>query len=204
MPFKLPEKENAAARRRYATDPKPALKRCAEYRASNAKVIKERDRARSQRPDRQAQRRASTKRWQEANREKARASSQKWRAANIEKRKEYERQARLANPEKYREKNRRWINKNAEAYAAKKRAYRLQKEFGLTATAYDALLIAQGGVCAICKSPPKRMRLAVDHSHAASRKVRGLLCSCCNTAIGKLRESPDLLRAAIDYLERHA
>lgn len=60
----------------------------------------------------------------------------------------------------------------------------------------------QGGVCAICGGTnPSGHRLAVDHDHE-TRRVRGLLCHACNAGIGKLRDSPDLLRKAIDYLER--
>lgn len=47
---------------------------------------------------------------------------------------------------------------------------------------YEALLEAQGGVCAICGNPPAKRRLSVDHDHATG-KVRGLLCFRCNRAL---------------------
>jgi hypothetical protein len=90
------------------------------------------------------------------------------------------------------------------------RRKRLRK-YGLTPQTYDDLLNAQGGVCAICGEPerisqPHRKSgeepLAVDHCHKSGH-VRGLLCFMCNTALGKFRDDPDLLRAAADYLERH-
>ena len=71
----------------------------------------------------------------------------------------------------------------------------------LTEEEYNAMLERQGGVCAICKEKPKAGRLAVDHIHG-SRKVRGLLCSLCNSGLGLFKDDPDRLAAAIQYLKR--
>ena len=61
----------------------------------------------------------------------------------------------------------------------------LKKNYGITVEEYDALLEKQGGVCAICKRPPKKVRLAVDHDHGQTGResVRGLLCWICNKKI---------------------
>lgn len=81
------------------------------------------------------------------------------------------------------------------------RRNRLKKKFGLSVEQYESLLLSQGGVCAICREPcSSGNRLAVDHDHTTG-KVRGLLCAQCNQALGKLQESPALLRAAVTYLE---
>lgn len=78
----------------------------------------------------------------------------------------------------------------------------------LTAEDYEAKLAEQGGACAICRCPEtnkfrgKVRRLAFDHCHASGR-IRDLICAACNRAIGLMRDSPDRLRAAADYLERH-
>ena len=42
--------------------------------------------------------------------------------------------------------------------------------------------------------------LVIDHNHKTG-KVRGLLCGSCNTGIGLLKDSPDVLDAAIEYLQ---
>jgi hypothetical protein len=72
--------------------------------------------------------------------------------------------------------------------------------YGLSIADYDRMFEAQGGRCAICKERSDRA-LCVDHDHA-TEQVRGLLCNNCNSGIGKLKDDPDRLRAAIAYLER--
>ena len=71
----------------------------------------------------------------------------------------------------------------------------------LTEDEYEAMLEAQGGVCAICKEKPKGSRLSVDHVHGTDQ-VRGLLCNLCNPALGLFKDNPDRLKRAIEYLER--
>lgn len=77
------------------------------------------------------------------------------------------------------------------------------RRYGLSVAAYDALLDSQGGACAICgrtKSDDTRgYRLAVDHNHETGA-VRGLLCGYCNRAIGLMRDDPELLEKAAQYL----
>ena len=56
----------------------------------------------------------------------------------------------------------------------------------------------QGGVCALCR---QRAPEHVDHDHLTGR-VRGLLCSCCNQALGNARDDVAILERAVDYLRR--
>lgn len=79
-------------------------------------------------------------------------------------------------------------------------ASRLRK-YGLTLYAYQRMLERQKGACAICKRPELDVGgLVVDHNHDTG-KVRGLLCGSCNTALGLLQDSPDVVDAALLYLE---
>lgn len=78
---------------------------------------------------------------------------------------------------------------------------RLLREYGITAEQYDAMLIAQGGVCHRCQQPPtEMMRLAVDHNHDTGA-VRKLLCGPCNTYLGRLEANLDRLATDLSYLD---
>jgi Autographiviridae endonuclease VII len=81
-----------------------------------------------------------------------------------------------------------------------------KRRYGLTQDQYMSMFISQQGRCAICGilgSDAVRGALCVDHDHV-SGKVRGLLCHLCNSAIGKLHDSVELLLNAVAYLERNA
>lgn len=68
---------------------------------------------------------------------------------------------------------------------------------------HDELVAEFGAGCAICGDVPKEgaRRLAIDHCHA-SDEIRGLLCWNCNLLLGNARDSVDILRAAVAYLQR--
>lgn len=79
---------------------------------------------------------------------------------------------------------------------------RRPSEGGLGAGDYAAQLERQGGVCALCRMPPKTRRLDQDHNHRTGA-FRGLLCVRCNRAIGLVEKygfGVAWLRAAIAYL----
>jgi hypothetical protein len=75
-------------------------------------------------------------------------------------------------------------------------------KYGVTIRDYRRLFVAQGGRCGSCggEQSPEKLILCLDHCHATG-KVRGLLCSNCNRAIGLMKDDPRILRAAADYLE---
>lgn len=83
------------------------------------------------------------------------------------------------------------------------RRNQLKRNYGITIEDYNELTLKQGGVCALCgKEETIGRRLAVDHCHKTG-KVRGLLCQACNTGIGKLGDSIELLQKAIKYLQEN-
>lgn len=78
--------------------------------------------------------------------------------------------------------------------------YDRERRYGLTQEAFDRLYESQEGRCAICSGTISGRNCHVDHDHG-SGTVRGLLCFNCNSALGKLGDSPRLLRRAAHYLE---
>lgn len=72
-------------------------------------------------------------------------------------------------------------------------------KYGLNAVGFEKLLKAQQGKCAICAiflAIP-----AVDHCHKTGA-VRGLLCGKCNSGLGMFKDNPEIIQAAINYLEQ--
>jgi hypothetical protein len=78
------------------------------------------------------------------------------------------------------------------------------KRHHLTKEQVDALIAAQGGVCAICQSA-KPDRVDHDHSccpggYSCGRCMRGMLCHRCNTALGLMSEDARAIARMVDYL----
>lgn len=107
------------------------------------------------------------------------------------------REARLA-------RSREWNLSHPDRAREHQRRYYLRKKYDLSPSGYSAMLLAQGGACAVCGAtdPGIWQDFPVDHDHMTG-STRGLLCSSCNTGIGQFRDDPMLLRAAADYLERY-
>ena len=113
-----------------------------------------------------------------------------------------------------------WKTKNKDHYRQYQRDYyknhpekhkrrHLKREYNLSIEEFNKLLIIQSNVCAICQQPEthkeyhsgKIKSLAVDHNHETG-KIRGLLCSNCNVAVGLLKDSTLHAQALVDYLKK--
>ena len=84
----------------------------------------------------------------------------------------------------------------------------LKNLYGLTKNQLDFMHEQQEGVCAICDTPlslisgkTKKGKAHVDHCHKTG-KVRGLLCTKCNTLLGMADDNIATLKKAISYLEK--
>lgn len=143
----------------------------------------------------------------EERRKRNRERAERYRKANPEKIREIQRRSnarRRSDPETseiIRGYQARYREANAETLRHKER----ERRFGISPKTYAQMLQGQNGVCAICNSPETATRLgvvkalSVDHCHTTGR-IRGLLCSDCNTGIGKLKDDVTILQNAIRYL----
>ncbi|MCI0557232.1 MAG: endonuclease VII domain-containing protein [Nitrososphaera sp.] len=103
--------------------------------------------------------------------------------------------------EETRRKDTEWKGSWRKQFPEKARAVVLKK-YGLTPDSFQAMLLGQGEVCAICKGTDWGLPSpSVDHCHATDI-VRGILCRACNLGLENFKDSPDLLQAACRYLER--
>jgi len=82
------------------------------------------------------------------------------------------------------------------------RLQRMAKRYGINKDDFDTLLHNQGGVCAICRKPDWNGKGPhVDHDHVTG-KVRGILCTSCNMAIGHVYDDPKIAQSIVDYLKK--
>lgn len=88
------------------------------------------------------------------------------------------------------ESRRKWVRKNK---------YNFPQEL------YDERLNDQSGLCAICgtDNPGGRGQFHADHDHT-TKQPRGVLCHNCNVALGNFKDNPEILKAAIEYLNKYS
>lgn len=124
---------------------------------------------------------------------------------------------RLRDPDRWKAYTRKWSKENASKRREASARYRLNHpdkpradhvaRYGISVGDYEQMVLAQAGVCAACGEPERRVdprtkrtrRLAIDHCHDTGR-VRGLLCTRCNTTLGVFNEDLVALARLLAYL----
>ncbi len=134
---------------------------------------------------------AYMKEWGKKNPKKVRAIARRYYLKH--------RKKRLGDTRAYYKKNRSVVLEKMHGIHLRKRL-RLERATPEVVAWYKSLLKEQGGVCAICKRPPMKHRLAVDHNHKTN-EIRGLLCARCNRGIGLFFDDQAMFLRAADYLE---
>lgn len=84
----------------------------------------------------------------------------------------------------------------------------IRGKYGIGKEECEFMLEEQGGVCAICGSPPhKKKWLDIDHDHSKKKKepgfIRALLCCKCNMGIGHFNDDIYKMLLAVEYLKKH-
>ena len=73
---------------------------------------------------------------------------------------------------------------------------------GWDITRYEEFVVLQNNLCAICgTSDPILSDWCCDHDHKTNQ-ARGLLCLQCNAGLGYFRDNPEVLKSAIEYLNK--
>lgn len=106
---------------------------------------------------------------------------------------------------KYRDKVNAYMRKWRSKRRSKVREWQLRSVHKITINEYNQIAKNQNNCCAICGTHQSEFKtyLCVDHDHRNNFK-RGLLCKPCNLILGNAKDSVNILRNAIIYLESRA
>ncbi len=85
--------------------------------------------------------------------------------------------------------------------ANRQRKWQLKFRYGMTPEEMEFMRTKQSNKCAICRKNFVKTPF-VDHCHV-SRKIRGLLCSQCNTGLGMFEDNVSRVRDAMEYLQKY-
>jgi hypothetical protein len=90
------------------------------------------------------------------------------------------------------------VQQNDKARKTRRRGW-LRRKYGLTSSLVEIAFTLQDWKCAICRRATGQ-KWCVDHDHKTG-KPRGVLCDPCNRGIGFLKDDPEILRRAAEYVE---
>jgi hypothetical protein len=121
-----------------------------------------------------------------------------WRKTNPEKKAEQKKRHYLKNKEKIDQKAKDWYNNNKD----RSKGNAIQRKYGITTEIFNQMRESQQYRCAICGTGEDSLKkkLVIDHCHNTG-KVRKLLCTNCNVAIGMFKENPRIMFLAMEYLK---
>lgn len=91
-----------------------------------------------------------------------------------------------------------WRKKNHQKAKIADRINHYIRSYGLSEDMAKQLVLDRSGICSICGTATQ---LVVDHCHTTG-KIRGFICSPCNSVLGYARDNTNTLHNAIKYLEK--
>ena len=96
-----------------------------------------------------------------------------------------------------------WGLKNKKHLQEYNKKSKLKIKWGLTPEQFLDMQIKQKNVCEICKNSFKNSKdTHIDHCHKTGN-IRGILCAHCNHGLGKFKDSIDILKSALKYLQKY-
>lgn len=137
------------------------------------------------------------------NREKERIYNRRYQQENKDAKTAYMREWRKANADLVRAYERAYYNENRSNTKEKRRDTELKKSYGISLNEFNELFKLQDNKCANRKCSGVCTRWGLDHDHKTG-KVRGILCSNCNTSLGLVKDSVDVLEGLIGYLKTNS
>jgi hypothetical protein len=97
--------------------------------------------------------------------------------------------------------NQNWRDNNPKEYKQSQLRQRRKREYGLSDEDMSNMLKLQDYKCEICQIDID-WGCCVDHNHNTG-KVRGLLCTTCNTGLGMFKDNSVILNSAINYITKY-
>lgn len=137
-----------------------------------------------------------------ANKVKHAASSTAWYKANKAKVAAQRRADYQANRDEKLAFGREYYKLNKKKVAERSRE-KVARRYGLDRVLYDELISSSGFRCNVCQTDKPggpNHKFNIDHCHQTG-KIRGVLCTGCNTAIGRLGDTIEGLMRAVEYLK---
>lgn len=139
------------------------------------------------------------KKYHEAHKEKRNKESREWKKNHKEKCKIDRRNYRIKNKDKENELRNQW----RVTHKDKARDTVLKYNYGITLKQFNEMLSEQNNRCGVCNeifTGVYPFTPTIDHIHDENRKIRGLLCNKCNSAMGLLKDDPELIIRAIEWV----
>jgi len=130
-------------------------------------------------------------------------SSARLRAKDPDKAREYAHSYYMRNREKFAQAQKERRKRLGSVLKERQRWYGMKHVHGITKEQFDAMLVAQNGVCGLCGGPPRgrHNQWHIDHDHTTD-VIRGLLCMTCNPAIERADSSEGWLERAAEWVKR--
>ena len=142
----------------------------------------------------------NSREYYKTNKEIQNSSSKKWKDNHKEDVKKYRKGYYLNNKEKENNERKKWRASNKR----KVKNMSLKQVYGIKIEQFDELIKNQENKCGVCKTIFTEINPyipSIDHVHDETKRIRGLLCIKCNSALGLLGDNIENLKKAINWIK---